>query len=140
MEPAAGVRPGRAAGRRLRPPRRGACRFRAGRLGAARPAARARAVSLYLDSSALVKLVQVEAESASLRRYLRRHRSDERVSSALARGEVLRAVLAGGPPAVGKAGGHRARSSRVPLAGARLEAAAPPPPGRIRRGSAAITL
>lgn len=70
---------------------------------------------LYLDASALVKLVQVEAESASLRRYLRRHRSDERVTSALSRVEVVRAVLAGGPPAVAKARRQLARLYIVPL-------------------------
>jgi len=32
------------------------------------------AATLYIDSSALVKLVQVERESVALRRYLRRHR------------------------------------------------------------------
>ena len=51
-------------------------------------------MSLYLDSSALVKLVQVEVESAALRRYLRRHRQLRRVTSALARVEVVRALLA----------------------------------------------
>ena len=42
---------------------------------------------LYLDSSALVKLVQREAESDALRRYLRAHRLDERVASELVRVE-----------------------------------------------------
>jgi predicted nucleic acid-binding protein len=46
---------------------------------------------IYLDSSALVKLVVAEPESAALRRYLRRRRP--LVSSALARTEVLRSVL-----------------------------------------------
>jgi predicted nucleic acid-binding protein len=45
----------------------------------------------YLDSSAIVKLVVTEDESETLRRYLRRRRP--LVSSALARTEVLRAVL-----------------------------------------------
>lgn len=45
----------------------------------------------YLDSSALVKLAVDEPESAALRRYLRRRRP--LVSSALARTEVLRALL-----------------------------------------------
>jgi predicted nucleic acid-binding protein len=44
----------------------------------------------YLDSSAIVKLVVAEPESAALRRYLRRHRP--LVSSALARTEVIRAL------------------------------------------------
>jgi len=45
----------------------------------------------YLDSSALVKLAVREPESEALRRYLRRRRP--LVSSALARTEVLRALL-----------------------------------------------
>lgn len=45
----------------------------------------------YLDSSAIVKLVIAEPESAALRTHLRRRR--HLVSSALARVEVLRAVL-----------------------------------------------
>ena len=44
----------------------------------------------YLDSSAIVKLAIRETESDSLRRYLRRRRI---VSSALARTEVMRAML-----------------------------------------------
>jgi hypothetical protein len=53
-------------------------------------------VRLYLDSSALVKLVQREADTDALRKFLRRHRSDQLVASALARVEVVRAVSAGG--------------------------------------------
>lgn len=45
----------------------------------------------YLDTSALVKLVIEEPESAAVRRYLRRRRP--LLSSALARTELLRAVL-----------------------------------------------
>ena len=45
---------------------------------------------LYLDSSALVKLVATEAETAALRSFLGGW--PDRVSSALARVEVLRAV------------------------------------------------
>jgi len=97
-------------------------------------------VSLYLDSSALVKLVQVEAESASLRRYLRRHRSDERVSSALARVEVVRAVLAGGPPAVGKARRQLARLYLVPLDRDLLDDGSTLAPGRVLRSLDAIHL
>jgi hypothetical protein len=48
----------------------------------------------------LVKLVQREAESAALRRYLRAHRDDERVASELVRVEVVRSVVRGGPPAI----------------------------------------
>lgn len=52
----------------------------------------------YLDSSAIVKLAVREAESVALRRYLRRRRP--LVSSALARTEVLRAMLPAGNDAV----------------------------------------
>jgi predicted nucleic acid-binding protein len=54
----------------------------------------------YLDSSAIVKLVIAEPESAVLRRYLRRRRP--LVSSSLARAEVLRAVLPAGEAAVSR--------------------------------------
>jgi uncharacterized protein len=54
----------------------------------------------YLDSSAIVKLVVAEPESATLRRYLSRRRP--LVSSALARAEVGRALLPVGPEAVAR--------------------------------------
>ncbi len=60
-------------------------------------------MKVYLDTSALVKLVQREPESAALRRWLRRARADVRVTSALARTELVRPVLPGGPAAVGHA-------------------------------------
>lgn len=52
----------------------------------------------YLDSSALVKTVIREPESAALRRFLRRFRIH--ASSGLARAEVLRAVRRADPTAV----------------------------------------
>jgi uncharacterized protein len=52
----------------------------------------------YLDSSAIVKLAVREPESAALRRYLRRR--SPLVSSALARIEVVRALLPAGDDAV----------------------------------------
>jgi predicted nucleic acid-binding protein len=52
----------------------------------------------YLDSSAIVKLVVREPESSALRTHLRRRRP--LVSSALARTEVIRALLPLGGPAV----------------------------------------
>jgi predicted nucleic acid-binding protein len=56
--------------------------------------------AVYLDSSAIVKLVVAEPESADLRAHLRRRRP--LVSSALARTEVLRAVLPAGEVAVAR--------------------------------------
>ncbi len=50
----------------------------------------------YVDSSAIVKLVAREPESAALRRFLKRRRT--LVASALAQTEVSRAVLPLGEP------------------------------------------
>jgi len=55
-------------------------------------------VAIYLDSSAIVKLAVREPESLALRRYVRRRQPV--VSSALARTEVLRALLPAGDEAV----------------------------------------
>ncbi|WP_137147459.1 type II toxin-antitoxin system VapC family toxin [Mycolicibacterium sp. CR10] len=49
-------------------------------------------MQLYIDTSALVKLVVAEAESTSLRRYLGEFGEDTRITSALARTELIRAV------------------------------------------------
>jgi predicted nucleic acid-binding protein len=57
-------------------------------------------VATYLDSSAIVKLAVREPESLALRRYLRRRQP--LVSSALARTEVLRALLPVGEEAVAR--------------------------------------
>jgi uncharacterized protein len=56
---------------------------------------------VYLDSSALVKLVVTEKESTALRRYLRRE--PRRVSCALARVEVVRAARPHGAAALTRA-------------------------------------
>lgn len=56
---------------------------------------------VYLDSSALVKLVVREPESRALVGYLRRRPA--RASCALARVEVIRAVRSHGPSAVTRA-------------------------------------
>lgn len=95
---------------------------------------------LYLDSSALVKLVQAEAESAALRRYLRRHRSDGRVTSALARVEVVRAVSGGGPPAVAHARRTLARLDQVDLDRQLLDEAATLAPSSVLRSLDALHL
>ena len=55
--------------------------------------------ALYVDASALVKLVQIEAESAALQAYLLAHPTERRVTSMLSRTEVVRAVWSGGPVA-----------------------------------------
>jgi uncharacterized protein len=58
-------------------------------------------VAIYLDSSALVKLVVREPESRALRRYLARR--PDRVTCALARVEVVRAVRGQGVAAIARA-------------------------------------
>jgi predicted nucleic acid-binding protein len=57
-------------------------------------------VATYLDSSAIVKLAVREPQSLALRRYLRRRQP--LVSSALARTEVLRALLPAGDEAMAR--------------------------------------
>ena len=95
---------------------------------------------LYLDSSALVKLVQREAESEALRQYLRSHRDDERVASELVRVEVVRTVLSGGPPAVAHARRQLARLYLLVLDRDLLDRAATLGPGSLLRSLDAIHL
>ncbi|MGI8777069.1 MAG: type II toxin-antitoxin system VapC family toxin [Acidimicrobiales bacterium] len=95
-------------------------------------------MKIYLDSSAIVKLVQKEAESEALRRYLRLHRLDEKVTSALARVEVVRAVQAGGAPAVAKARRQLARVHQVNADRTLLDSAAAVAPGTLLRSLDAI--
>jgi predicted nucleic acid-binding protein len=57
-------------------------------------------VAVHLDSSAIVKLAAREPQSTALRRYLRHRRP--LLSSALARIEVLRALMPAGADAVAR--------------------------------------
>jgi predicted nucleic acid-binding protein len=97
-------------------------------------------VRLYLDSSALVKLVQREAETDALRRFLRQHPADERVTSVLARVEVGRAVLRGGPRAVAHARRQLARLYQVAMDVELLDRAAMLAPGSLLLSLDAIHL
>lgn len=90
------------------------------------------AEALYIDSSALVKLVQVEAESPALRRYLRRNRSLLRATCALARVEVLRTVAPGGPQALALGRRQMARFHQLDLDRELLEHATTLPPLVLR--------
>ena len=85
---------------------------------------------VYLDSSALVKLVVVEPESAVLRRYL----SDEpeRASCVLARVEVVRAVRGHGAAALARARRVLHRLHLVQIDDELLDAAAALDPGVLR--------
>lgn len=87
-----------------------------------------------------MKLVQKEAESDALRRYLRRYRSDDRVTSCLARVEVVRAVAAGGAEAIAKARRQLARIHRINLDSALLDMAATTGPGSVLRSLDAMHL
>ena len=85
---------------------------------------------VYLDSSALVKLVIAEPESPALRRYLRGHA--ERATCALARVEVLRAVRAHGARAVTRARSLLRRVDSIALDDELLERAAGIDPAILR--------
>jgi len=97
-------------------------------------------VSLYLDASALVKLVQREPETAALRRYLRRHRTERLVTSALSRTEVVRAVLPGGGEALAKARQVVAGTALIAVDAGILDDAATLGPDQLLRTLDAIHL
>jgi uncharacterized protein len=78
--------------------------------------------AVYLDSSALVKLVVAEAESDALTGYLRERPT--RASCALARVEIIRAVLPQGERAVRRARELLDRISLLRLDDVLLDAAA----------------
>lgn len=94
-------------------------------------------MAVYLDSSAIVKLVVRDRESSALRRYLRTRQ--ERVSCALARTEVLRAVRHLGPPAVARARRILRRLDLIRLDDSLLDAAGMLEP-RITRSLDAVHL
>lgn len=87
-------------------------------------------MATYLDSSAIVKLAVQEPESAALRRYLRRRRP--LVSSALARTEVLRALLPVGEEAIARGRSVLARLDLVRVNDRVLSAAGTLLPMEIR--------
>ena len=85
---------------------------------------------VYLDSSAIVKLVVAEPESGALRRYLRSR--PRRASCALARVEVFRAVRPHGGAAMKRARGVLRRLDLVQLDHDLLDAAAALDAGVVR--------
>ncbi len=92
---------------------------------------------MYLDSSALVKLVIAEPESPALRRYL--GNEPGRASCVLAQVEVLRAVRGHGSPALTRARRLLRRLNLVPIDDELLDAAAALDP-RVLRSLDAIHL
>lgn len=87
--------------------------------------------ALYLDSSAIVKLVVAEPQSSALRQHLRRRRRPL-VSSALARTEVLRALLPQGEVGITRARAVLARVELVRLNERLLAAAGELRPAELR--------
>jgi predicted nucleic acid-binding protein len=94
---------------------------------------------IYLDSSALVKLVQLESESRALEARLNES-TDEFVTSTLARVEVTRAVLPGGPDALELVRRHFLRISHIIIDAEVIESAAMIAPNKRLRSLDAIHL
>jgi predicted nucleic acid-binding protein len=86
---------------------------------------------LYLDSSALLKLVIVEKESRALRSFLKREAA-ERVSCTLARTEILRATRPHGTAALERARGLLQTLQLVQLDDVLLDAAGLLDPVKMR--------
>ena len=86
---------------------------------------------LYLDSSALLKLVIAEKESRALQSFLKREAA-ERVSCALARTEVLRAIRPHGAAALERARGLLQTLQLVQLDDVLLDAAGLLDPVKMR--------
>jgi uncharacterized protein len=78
---------------------------------------------IYIDTSAVLRLVHPEAESGALRTWLARH-SDDLVSSALVRTEARRALLRNDPGALPELPAILAVIAHIPVSEAILDAAA----------------
>ncbi|MBJ7603193.1 MAG: type II toxin-antitoxin system VapC family toxin [Candidatus Dormibacteraeota bacterium] len=87
---------------------------------------------LYLDSSAIVKLVQQERESATLLAYLEQHAASALLASMLARVEVMRAAYFAGAAAVIRAANVLATFQQVAVHPQLLDDAGNLLPGRLR--------
>lgn len=79
---------------------------------------------IYLDTSALAKLVRVEAESEALEQWLEGQQRTPRISSSLARVELVRAVRDLGAGAIRQARAILDRFDRIPLSEKLLDEAA----------------
>uniref|UniRef100_UPI00389A3908 type II toxin-antitoxin system VapC family toxin n=1 Tax=Mycobacterium sp. HUMS_1102779 TaxID=3383487 RepID=UPI00389A3908 len=86
----------------------------------------------YLDTSALVKLVVSEGESAALNAYLRRVGDDTLFTAALTRTELVRAVAGAGSAAVVQARRILDELDTINLTRGLLDAAADMRPARLR--------
>lgn len=86
----------------------------------------------YLDTSALVKLIVAEPESAAVRDYLRSFADDAFFTAALARTELVRAVASAGRGAVAQARTLLGALDTVTLSSGLLDDAANLPPRELR--------
>lgn len=90
-------------------------------------------MQLYLDTSALTKLVTEEAETAALQSYLRTHAADTHFTSTLTRTELIRAASRNGPPAaIAHARRLLTRLDFIALTTRLLDMAAVLPPAELR--------
>jgi uncharacterized protein len=87
---------------------------------------------LYLDTSALVKLLVTEAETLALTEYLDARSEVRIVTSMLARAELLRAVVPSGAAAAMSARRLLAAVDQVPMPPDLLDEAASLPPAVLR--------
>lgn len=87
---------------------------------------------IYMDTSALVKLVVAEEESESLRSFLAEHARDSLFTAALARTELLRAVAPGGAQATSDARNLLSTLDTVALTSKLLDDAGTLRPLRLR--------
>ena len=88
---------------------------------------------VYVDTSAMVRLVVAEPESSALRSFLNRLPSDGRFTSALARTEMIRAIARRGSiEAVAHARRVLAKLDLVPLNSRLLDTAATNMPPELR--------
>lgn len=87
---------------------------------------------IYLDTSALVKLVVAEDESRALMHFLGAHEDDGLFSAALARTELIRAVAPNGPAAIADARDLLNRLDTITLTRQLLDDAGTLLPRRLR--------
>ena len=86
---------------------------------------------IYIDTSALLKLVHAEPESMALRTWLARHPADL-LSSALIRAEARRALIRNDPGALPQLSRVLPVIAQIPLTEAILDRAATLPDPRLR--------
>jgi len=97
-------------------------------------------LKLYFDSSAIVKVIQLETESPSLFEFLELHSEDQVVTSALARVEVARSLYGADQNCFALMKRHFSRMMTIAIDAEILERAASMLPGARLRSLDAIHL